>query len=101
MVLYNLIPSPIDCAREAVYDPCLHLDNGADGVENEVGYVMTQAPNQKPRPSYLLRKTLHEALHVDGFLLVSTFSFICSSSIFSICNILFQQIMPARNQSDA
>ena len=40
MVLNYLIPSPTDCTREAVNDPCLHLNNRADGVKNKVGYIV-------------------------------------------------------------
>ena len=42
MMLNDLIPSPIDCAREAVNDPCLHFNNRADGVKDKVGYVVTE-----------------------------------------------------------
>ena len=39
MILNDLISSPMDCARKTVNNPHLHLNNGADGVENEVGYI--------------------------------------------------------------
>ena len=42
MILNDLIPSPKDRAREAVNDPCSHLDNRADGVKNEVGYIVIE-----------------------------------------------------------
>ena len=42
MILNDLIPLPIDCAKEAVNDFHLHFDNRVDGVENEVGYVMNE-----------------------------------------------------------
>ena len=42
MLLNDLIPSPIDCAREAVNDSCLHLNNRVDGVKDKVGYIVTE-----------------------------------------------------------
>ena len=35
MILNDLISPPIDCATEAVNNPCLHFNNRADGIENE------------------------------------------------------------------
>ena len=45
MILYNLIPPLIDCAREAVNGPHLHLNNRVDGTENEVGYIKIERPS--------------------------------------------------------
>ena len=45
MILSDLISSQINCARKAVNDFHLHLNNRADDVENEVGYIMIKRPS--------------------------------------------------------
>ena len=45
MILNDLILPPINCAREAVHDFRSHLNHRANGVGNEVGYVMTERPS--------------------------------------------------------
>ena len=42
LLVNNLIPSPIDCAREAVTTPYSHFDNREDGVKDKVGYLMIE-----------------------------------------------------------
>ena len=41
----DLFSSQINCARKAVNDFRSHLDNRAGGIENEVGYVVIEGPN--------------------------------------------------------
>ena len=42
MILKDLISPSINCARKAVNNPRSHLNNGANGVENKVGYVVIE-----------------------------------------------------------
>ena len=42
MVLNDLIPSLIDYAREVVNDLHSHFSNRVDGLEDKVGYVVTE-----------------------------------------------------------
>ena len=45
MILNDLILPPISCARKAVNDFRSHFDNRVDGVENEVGYIISERPS--------------------------------------------------------
>ena len=54
MILNDLIPSLIDCAREAVNDPCSHFDNRMDDVENKIGYIMTERTSHLVGPYAIL-----------------------------------------------
>ena len=45
VILNDLTPFPIDCAREAANDPRSQINNKADGVKNEVGYVVNERPS--------------------------------------------------------
>ena len=45
MILNDLISSSINCARKAMNDFYLHLDNEADGIENEAGYIGIERPS--------------------------------------------------------
>ena len=42
MILNDLVLPLINCARKAVDDFHSHFNNGADGVENEAGYIVIE-----------------------------------------------------------
>ena len=45
MILSDLISAPINCAKEAANDFHWHFDNRADGIENEVRYIVIERPS--------------------------------------------------------